>query len=142
MVQLRATFWGQKPFAFSACGKTLHFFCHAKHRRREEVMRADNILPFAPNAGRAPSASLLRPVLCLFQSLRELETELTGEGGGKEEDQSWCQQLKRTSLAVAAGQVSAGGEAAATQRARARACVWGGSEQERESPPSAWQPSE
>lgn len=65
--------------------------------------------------------------------------------GGKGGRSILVSAAQRTSLPVTAGQVSAGGEAAATQRARVRAsvrtcvrlcvCVWGGSEQERESPP-------
>lgn len=129
MVQLRATFLGRKPFAFSACAKTLYFFCHTKHRWCEEVMRVDNILLFAPNAGRASSASLLRPVLCLFQSLRELDTQLTrgkrrkiNPGVSSSAHVSPCNG--RTSVSWRRGSRHAESQSA-SERVRACVCVCG-----------------
>lgn len=153
--------WEIQCFAFSWCNSEQHFFnvktvcferlklsyffCHTKHCWREEVMRVDNILVFAPEP-RPCFIRILPPLRPL--SLPESPTAWYGVYGGKRRGSILVSAAQRMSLPVTAGQVSAGGEAAAMQRERAseRASTWacirvcGGSEQERKS--SVWQPSE
>lgn len=108
-------FWGWKPFAFSAWNSLISFATPniAGMRRWCELTMFSSLRCFI----RIPPP--LRPL-----SLPESPAAWYAAYGGKGGRSILVSAAQRTSLPVTAGQVSAGGEAAATQRASERASTW------------------
>lgn len=85
---------GEKTFCFHRLWKKLHalyFFCHTKHCWREEVMRVDNFLLIKSRTQAAlhPHTTSSAPSFVSSSVSGSVIRSLRG----KEEDQSWCQQL-------------------------------------------------